>query len=63
MKKSNNKVSLHKQKRYSKNKARLKDKPQLSKQQRKELRMRDLLTQQIYINNVQLAQKELANDK
>lgn len=63
MKKSNNKVSLHKQKRYSKNKARLKGKPQLSKQQRKELRMRDLLTQQIYINNMQLAQKELANDK
>lgn len=63
MKKSNNKVSSHKQKRYAKNKARLKDKPQLSKQQRKEMRIRDYLTQQIYLNNLQLAQKELASDK
>lgn len=63
MKKSNTKVSQHKQKRYAKNKARLKDKPQLSKQQRKEMRIRDYLTQQIYLNNLQLAQKELASDK
>ena len=63
MKKSNTKVSQHKQKRYAKNKARLKDKPQLSKQERREKMMRDYLTQQIYLNNLQLAQSELANDK
>lgn len=63
MKKSNTKVSQHKQKRYAKNKARLKNKPQLSKQQRREKAIRDSLIQQIYLNNLQLAQKELANDK
>jgi len=35
MKKNNNKVSQHKAKRYSKNKKRLKDKPYLSKHERK----------------------------
>lgn len=40
MKKNNNKVSQHKAKRYSKNKKRLKDKPYLSKFERKQLAIR-----------------------
>jgi hypothetical protein len=35
MKKNNNKISQHKAKRYFKNKKRLKDKPYLSKHERK----------------------------
>ena len=59
MKKSNTKVSQHKQKRASKNKLRLADKPHLSKQERQEAAERYRLTSQIRNNNVLLAQKEL----
>lgn len=40
MKKTNNKVSQHKAKRYAKNKKRLKDKPHLSKFERRQLAIR-----------------------
>ena len=59
MKKSNTKVSQHKQKRASKNKLRLADKPHLSKQERQEAYERFMLTSQIRNNNVLLAQREL----
>ena len=59
MKKSNTKVSQHKQKRASKNKLRLADKPHLSKQQRQEAAERYRLTSQIRNNNILLAQREL----
>jgi hypothetical protein len=41
MKKSNNKVSQHKAKRYAKNKKRVADKPHLSKFERKQARIRE----------------------
>ena len=59
MKKINAKVSQHKQKRASKNKLRLADKPHLSKQQRQEAAERYRLTSQIRNNNILLAQREL----
>jgi hypothetical protein len=59
MKKSNAKASQHKQKRASKNKLRLADKPHLSKQQRQEAAERYRLTTQIRNNNILLAQREL----
>jgi hypothetical protein len=59
MKKSNAKASQHKQKRASKNKLRLADKPHLSKQQRQEAAERYRLTSQIRNNNILLAQREL----
>ncbi len=59
MKKSNIKVSQHKQKRASKNKLRLADKPHLSKQERREAYERFMLTSQIRNNNILLAQREL----
>jgi hypothetical protein len=59
MKKSNTKASQHKQKRASKNKLRLADKPHLSKQQRQESAERYRLTSQIRNNNILLAQREL----
>ena len=59
MKKSNAKASQHKQKRASKNKLRLADKPHLSKQQRQEAYERFMLTSQIRNNNILLAQREL----
>ncbi|MFN7583996.1 MAG: hypothetical protein ACK5P0_01415 [bacterium] len=40
MKKTNNKVSQHKAKRYAKNKKRLKDKPHLSKFERQQIAKR-----------------------
>jgi hypothetical protein len=43
MKKLNNLVSRNKQKRYLKNKKRLQSKPNLSKQQRREQRLRELM--------------------
>ena len=63
MKKSNTKVSQHKQKRANKNKLRLSDKPHLSKQQRQEAAERYKLTSQIINNNVLLAQRELESIK
>jgi hypothetical protein len=41
MKKNNSKVSQQKAKRYAKNKKRLKDKPQLSKFERRQLALRE----------------------
>ena len=59
VKKSNAKVSQHKQKRASKNKLRLADKPHLSKQQRQEAYERFMLTNQIIANNAQLVKNEM----
>ena len=43
MKKSNNKVSQHKIKRAEKNKKRIKDKPYLSKFERRQIRIREMI--------------------
>ncbi len=59
MRKSNTLASKNKQKRYLKNKKRLKLKPQLSKQERQEAAERYRLTNQIKNNNILLAQREL----
>ena len=59
MKKGNAIKAKQGQKRYLKNKKRLANKPQLSKQERREQAIRDALTAQIFANNVALAQKEL----
>lgn len=62
MKKSNNLVSQNKQKRYLKNKKRLQSKPQLSKQQRREQRIRELMFLN-YLSQTAKPSQEVSSDK
>jgi hypothetical protein len=59
MKKSSAVKAKQGQKRYLKNKKRLANKPQLSKQERREKAIRDALTAQIVLNNMAMVQRDL----
>ena len=59
MKKSSAVKAKQGQKRYLKNKKRLANKPQLSKQERREKALRDALAAQVVLNNMAMVQRDL----